>query len=254
MRRSDRYEDLIISERKPFVWPGNKTLAVWIAPNVEVWNYDSAEGQAVSPNLGKIVPDVVNYRIAGAHARSDRCVGGSHDDLGGGRSVRGLRPIARRSNASVDDKEQHAAYFCRLPWLQGAVWRICRKPRNSEAGKAIVVHKASVKQLDEGHRSVSVTGNRVGKLLQHWRGCRIVPRTLDPFGDLGRTPIGERLQHDRSENSPVVQWRSQRKFAWIGRPFIERSRVNYGPAKAPSMRLICASSTRRNERRSRQAV
>src|SRR3982074_2918980 len=61
VRRSDRYEDSIISERKPFTWPGNKTLAVWIAPNVEVWNYDSPAGQAVSPNVGGIVPDVVNY-------------------------------------------------------------------------------------------------------------------------------------------------------------------------------------------------
>jgi peptidoglycan/xylan/chitin deacetylase (PgdA/CDA1 family) len=61
VRRSDRYEDSMISERKPFVWPGGKTLAVWIAPNVEVWNYDSPDGQAVSPNNGKIVPDVVNY-------------------------------------------------------------------------------------------------------------------------------------------------------------------------------------------------
>ena len=31
VRRSERYDDSIISERKPFVWPGNKTLAVWIA-------------------------------------------------------------------------------------------------------------------------------------------------------------------------------------------------------------------------------
>ena len=61
LRRSDRYEDSIISERKPFAWPGNKTLAVWIAPNVEVWNFDAPEGQAVSPNVRKIVPDVVNY-------------------------------------------------------------------------------------------------------------------------------------------------------------------------------------------------
>src|ERR1700751_3628844 len=61
LRRSDRYEDSIISERKPFVWPGNNTLAVWIAPNVEVWNYDSPEGQAVTPNARKIVPDVINY-------------------------------------------------------------------------------------------------------------------------------------------------------------------------------------------------
>src|SRR3981081_2405933 len=61
MRRSGRYDDSFIFERKPFTWPGNATLAVWIAPNVEVWNYDPPEGQAVSPNLGKIVPDVVNY-------------------------------------------------------------------------------------------------------------------------------------------------------------------------------------------------
>src|ERR1700738_3800966 len=60
LRRSDRYEDSMISERKPFGWPGNKTLAGWIAPNVEVWDYDSPAGQTVSPNAGKIVPDVIN--------------------------------------------------------------------------------------------------------------------------------------------------------------------------------------------------
>ena len=44
VRRADRYEDSFIFERKPFKWPGNKTLAVWIVPNVEVWHYDSAGG------------------------------------------------------------------------------------------------------------------------------------------------------------------------------------------------------------------
>ena len=61
VRRPDRYEDNFIQERKPFTWPGNKTLAVWFAPNVEVWNYDSPVGAAVSPNTGSIVPDVINY-------------------------------------------------------------------------------------------------------------------------------------------------------------------------------------------------
>lgn len=61
VRRADRYEDSFIFERKPFKWPGNKTLAVWIVPNVEVWRYDSPAGQAVSPNSGNIVPDVINY-------------------------------------------------------------------------------------------------------------------------------------------------------------------------------------------------
>jgi allantoinase len=61
VRRSGRYEDTFISERKPFTWPDNKTLAVWVAPNVEVWNYDSPVGIPVSPNLGNIVPDVINY-------------------------------------------------------------------------------------------------------------------------------------------------------------------------------------------------
>jgi peptidoglycan/xylan/chitin deacetylase (PgdA/CDA1 family) len=61
VRRADRYEDSFIFERKPFKWPGGKTLAVWIAPNVEVWRYDSATGQAISPNERGIVPDVVNY-------------------------------------------------------------------------------------------------------------------------------------------------------------------------------------------------
>jgi peptidoglycan/xylan/chitin deacetylase (PgdA/CDA1 family) len=61
VRRADRYEDLFIFERRPFTWPGNATLAVWIAPNVEVWRYDSPVGQAVSPNTRNIVPDVINY-------------------------------------------------------------------------------------------------------------------------------------------------------------------------------------------------
>ena len=50
VRRSDRYDDSFIFERKAFRWPGNATLAIWIAPNVEVWRYDSPGGQAISPN------------------------------------------------------------------------------------------------------------------------------------------------------------------------------------------------------------
>src|SRR5215470_7878680 len=61
MRRSNRYEDTFIYERKPYTWPGNATLAVWIAPNVEVWHYDLPSGQAISPNAANRVPDVVNY-------------------------------------------------------------------------------------------------------------------------------------------------------------------------------------------------
>ena len=61
VRRADRYDDSFIFERKPFTWPGNATLAVWIVPNVEVWRYDSPAGQAISPNDRNIVPDVVNY-------------------------------------------------------------------------------------------------------------------------------------------------------------------------------------------------
>src|SRR5207253_2527864 len=46
---------------KPYAWPGNKTLAVWIAPNVEVWHYDSAAGTGISPGPPNRVPDVINY-------------------------------------------------------------------------------------------------------------------------------------------------------------------------------------------------
>lgn len=60
VRRSGRYDDSFIFERKPFKWPGGKTLAVWIIPNVEAWTFDSAVGQAITPNAGN-VPDVVNY-------------------------------------------------------------------------------------------------------------------------------------------------------------------------------------------------
>jgi len=61
VRRAERYEDSFIFERKPFKWPGNKTLAVWIVPNVEVWHYDSPAGTGISPNVRNIVPDVINY-------------------------------------------------------------------------------------------------------------------------------------------------------------------------------------------------
>jgi allantoinase len=61
VRRADRYDDSFIFERKPFTWPGGKTLAVWIVPNVEVWRYDSPSGQAITPNDRGSVPDVVNY-------------------------------------------------------------------------------------------------------------------------------------------------------------------------------------------------
>jgi hypothetical protein len=61
MRRSNRYDDTYIFERKQYSWPNGKTLAVWIAPNVEVWHYDSPGGGGVSPNPTNRVPDVINY-------------------------------------------------------------------------------------------------------------------------------------------------------------------------------------------------
>src|SRR5687768_14446497 len=61
VRRPDRFNDSFIFERKPFTWPGGKTLAVWIIPNVEIWQYDSPVGAAISPNTNNRVPDVINY-------------------------------------------------------------------------------------------------------------------------------------------------------------------------------------------------
>jgi peptidoglycan/xylan/chitin deacetylase (PgdA/CDA1 family) len=61
IRRSERYDDTFITERKPFKWPGGNTLAVWFAPNVEVWQYDSAVGVGIQPNPTNHVPDIFNY-------------------------------------------------------------------------------------------------------------------------------------------------------------------------------------------------
>ena len=61
VRRPERFDDSFIFERKPFTWPGGKTLAVWIIPNVEVWQFDSPAGAAISPNVNNRVPDVINY-------------------------------------------------------------------------------------------------------------------------------------------------------------------------------------------------
>lgn len=57
---SGLYKDSMIFERKPFKWPGGKTIAVWIVPNVEIWAFDSAADAAITPN-GAAGPDVINY-------------------------------------------------------------------------------------------------------------------------------------------------------------------------------------------------
>lgn len=55
VRRPERFEeDVLITERKPFTWPGGKTLAVWMIPNVEVF--------ILSPSGGaQGDQDVLNY-------------------------------------------------------------------------------------------------------------------------------------------------------------------------------------------------
>lgn len=60
MHSTGLYSDSMIFERKPFKWPGGKTIAVWIVPNVEVWSFDSGADAAISPN-GRAGPDVINY-------------------------------------------------------------------------------------------------------------------------------------------------------------------------------------------------
>jgi allantoinase len=61
VRGSDRYDDSLIFERKAFKWPGGKTLAIWIIPNVETWDFHSGAGAAISPQAGNVTPDVINY-------------------------------------------------------------------------------------------------------------------------------------------------------------------------------------------------
>src|SRR5262249_870549 len=60
-QRRGGYDDSFIFERKRCTWPGGKTLALWIIPNVEVWQFDSPAGAAISPNTANRVPDVINY-------------------------------------------------------------------------------------------------------------------------------------------------------------------------------------------------
>ena len=61
VREPGRYGDSLIVERKAFKWPGGKTLAIWIIPNVEVWDFQSGSGAAISPQAGNVSPDVINY-------------------------------------------------------------------------------------------------------------------------------------------------------------------------------------------------
>ena len=60
VRPSGRYDDVMIFERKPFTWPGGKSLAVWVAPNVEVWSFETSADAALAP-AGGPGPDVINY-------------------------------------------------------------------------------------------------------------------------------------------------------------------------------------------------
>jgi peptidoglycan/xylan/chitin deacetylase (PgdA/CDA1 family) len=60
MHSSGLYDDSMIFERKPFTWPGGKTMAVWIVPNVEIWSFDSSADAATAP-AGAAGPDVINY-------------------------------------------------------------------------------------------------------------------------------------------------------------------------------------------------
>ena len=58
VRRPDRYDEgLFILDRKRFTWPGGKTLAVWLIPNVEVFVLNPSAG---TPGAG-IGENVLNY-------------------------------------------------------------------------------------------------------------------------------------------------------------------------------------------------
>ncbi len=61
VRPTGRYADSLIFERKPFQWPGGKTLAVWVTPAVEVWDFDSTVEAALTPGGGPPGLDVINY-------------------------------------------------------------------------------------------------------------------------------------------------------------------------------------------------
>jgi hypothetical protein len=52
IQRSQRYDDSFITQRKPFKWPGNNTLAVWFAPNVEA--IDANSGLKPAADAGAI--------------------------------------------------------------------------------------------------------------------------------------------------------------------------------------------------------
>ena len=64
IRRSERYDDSLITERKPFKWPGDNSLAVWFAPNVEVWQY-TPPSASVSAPIPRITCRMSSITLAG---------------------------------------------------------------------------------------------------------------------------------------------------------------------------------------------
>ena len=61
VRGPDRYDDSLIFERKAFKWPGGKTLAIWIIPNVEVWDFHSAAFLVICRHARNLVLDFFNF-------------------------------------------------------------------------------------------------------------------------------------------------------------------------------------------------
>jgi hypothetical protein len=74
LRGPDRYRDSFIFERRAFAWPGGKTLAIWIIPNVEIWDFHSEAGAAISPQASNTVPDIIN--TPGENTGCGRAFGG----------------------------------------------------------------------------------------------------------------------------------------------------------------------------------
>src|SRR5262249_51602681 len=107
IRRSERYDDSFINERKPFKWPGNNTLAVWFAPNVEVWHYDSAFGVGISPNPTNYVPDVFNYAWREYGIRVGLWRLADVLDAAGGKGTRPLNsPVCEGFSQAIEEKKK----------------------------------------------------------------------------------------------------------------------------------------------------
>ncbi len=172
--RPDRYEEnTLFMERKPFTWPGGKTLAVWIAPNVEVFILGLPGGPVAS---------------------------GDQDNLGYSWREYGMRIGLWRIADVMDEVEARATVALNAGVCD--VWPRAIEEMDKRGWEMMghgVTNSRNIRglPLDKEktliHTTVSVIAQATGKKVRGWLGSGLTETfsTLDILGEVGIEYTGD---------------------------------------------------------------